>query len=122
VLAAIVWLVGAPGVEAGWCLVAFGVIGFCVYPLLMLLTVLAVDVTTPAAVGTAVGFLGLFGYLGKAAQAELLGRLSVVLGWSAAMGAVVLAVVAEALLLGSIWWKTERVPRPAAPETMGAPS
>jgi OPA family glycerol-3-phosphate transporter-like MFS transporter len=114
VLFAIGWLVAAPVLDAAGYLTAFAVVGFCVYPLLMLLTVLAVDVTTPAAVGTAVGFIGLFGYLGKAAQAELLGWLSLHFGWGAAMGAVVLAVLVEAVLLGVVWWRTERARRPEA--------
>jgi OPA family glycerol-3-phosphate transporter-like MFS transporter len=122
VAASIVWLIASPEVSAGGSLAAFAVVGFCVYPLLMLLTVLAADVTGPGAVGTAVGFIGLFGYLGKAAQAELLGRLSLSFGWNAAMSAVVGAVVVEAFLLGTLWWKTERLRSPAFAPPSGVAS
>ena len=111
IVGALLLLVEGPA-DAMWLgLAAFAVVGFCVYPLLMLFTVLGVDLTTPAAVGTAVGFIGLFGYVGKALQAELLGRLAQTEGWNAALGTVFAAVVLEALLLGLLWRRAEGYPR-----------
>ncbi len=46
------------------------VIGFFVYPPVMLLGVAGLDLTSKKAVGTAAGFIGLFGYIGRTVQAK----------------------------------------------------
>ncbi len=48
-------------------------IGFFVYPAVLLLVVSALDFTSKKAVGTAAGFLGLFGYLGRMVEGEGIG-------------------------------------------------
>jgi OPA family glycerol-3-phosphate transporter-like MFS transporter len=53
-----------------------GVVGFFVYPPVMLLGVAALDLTSKKAVGTAAGFVGLFGYLGRTAQAKGFGWMA----------------------------------------------
>jgi len=46
------------------------IVGLAVYPPVMLLGVSALDLTSKKAVGTAAGFVGLFGYIGRAAEAK----------------------------------------------------
>ena len=41
------------------------VIGCFVYPVINLITIAALDLVSKKAIGTAAGFIGLFGYLGK---------------------------------------------------------
>lgn len=49
------------------------VIGIFVYPVVNLVTMQALDVTSKKAIGTAAGFIGMFGYLGKAIQGVMFG-------------------------------------------------
>ena len=46
------------------------IIGLFIYPPVMLLGVAGIDLTSKKAVGTAAGFIGLFGYLGRSMQAK----------------------------------------------------
>ncbi|MEN7974116.1 MAG: MFS transporter, partial [Verrucomicrobiota bacterium] len=55
---------------------ALAVIGFFIYPPVMLLGVAALDLTSKKAVGTAAGFIGLFGYIGRTAQAKGFGWMA----------------------------------------------
>jgi OPA family glycerol-3-phosphate transporter-like MFS transporter len=59
----------------------------------------ALDFTSKKAVGTAAGFLGLFGYLGRTVEGEGIGALAQHYGWSVALHAVVVAVVLGIALL-----------------------
>ncbi|MBN1851125.1 MAG: MFS transporter [Pirellulales bacterium] len=43
-------------------------IGFFIYPVINLIVIAALDVASKKAIGTAAGFIGLFGYLGTAAE------------------------------------------------------
>jgi len=56
------------------------IIGFFIYPPVMLLGVSALDQTSKKAVGTAAGFVGLFGYIGRTVQAKGFGSLTNYLG------------------------------------------
>lgn len=56
-------------------MVLFAVIGFFVYPTVLLLVVSALDYTSKKAVGTAAGFIGLFGYLGRVAEGKGIGMM-----------------------------------------------
>ncbi|MBI5093651.1 MAG: MFS transporter [Candidatus Hydrogenedentes bacterium] len=47
-----------------------GLIGFFIYPVINLIVIMALDLTSKKAIGTAAGFIGLFGYLGRTAQAK----------------------------------------------------
>jgi len=81
------------------------VVGFFVYPPVMLLGVSALDLTSKKAVGAAAGFVGLFGYIGRTVQAKGFGwmvhNFSETLGSKAAwdlvlysiLGCTVLAIV-----------------------------
>jgi len=51
------------------------VVGFFIYPVLNLILILSLDLTSKKAVGTAAGFIGLFGYVGRMTQAQGFGLL-----------------------------------------------
>lgn len=86
-------------------LTMLGIIGFFVYPPVMLLGVAALDVTSKKAVGTAAGFVGLFGYIGRTVQAKGLGWLANTpgYGWSYVLYAIMLATLLGILFLGFTW-------------------
>lgn len=75
------------------------IIGFFVYPPVMLLGVSALDMTSKKAVGVAAGFVGLFGYLGRAAQGKGLGYLADTAGWDWVIISIIISTVAAILLL-----------------------
>jgi OPA family glycerol-3-phosphate transporter-like MFS transporter len=52
------------------------VVGFFIYPPVMLLGVAALDLTSKKAVGTAAGFVGLLGYIGRTIQAKGFGWMA----------------------------------------------
>ncbi|MDR3724507.1 MAG: MFS transporter [Terracidiphilus sp.] len=84
-------------------MVLFGAIGFFVYPAVLLLVVSALDYTSKKAVGTAAGFIGLFGYLGRVAEGKGIGVLVERYGWNTALAAVMVCVFAGILLLSLTW-------------------
>ncbi|MBI1932839.1 MAG: MFS transporter [Ignavibacteriales bacterium] len=51
-------------------LIMLSIVGFFIYPPVMLLGVAGLDLTSKKAVGTAAGFIGLFGYIGRTIQAK----------------------------------------------------
>ncbi len=51
-------------------LTMLSIVGFFIYPPVMLLGVAGLDLTSKKAVGTAAGFIGLFGYIGRTIQAK----------------------------------------------------
>ena len=73
-------------------------VGLFVYPPVMLLGVSALDLTSKKAVGTAAGFVGLFGYIGRSAQAKgfgyMLHHYGKTLGPAAAWRMVFIAILA----------------------------
>ena len=80
-----------------------GVIGFFVYPPVMLLGVSALDLTSKKAVGTAAGFIGLFGYLGSMAQAQGIGYLAQHYGWNSVFIAILGCTSAAMVILAFTW-------------------
>lgn len=46
------------------------IIGFFIYPVINLIVIAALDVVSKKAIGTAAGFIGLFGYIGRTFQAK----------------------------------------------------
>jgi OPA family glycerol-3-phosphate transporter-like MFS transporter len=83
--------------------VLFAVIGFFIYPPVMLLGVTALDFSSKKAVGTAAGFIGLFGYLGRTAEGEGIGFLAQHYSWTVALHAVVAATAMGIVLLAFTW-------------------
>ncbi|MGI8906364.1 MAG: MFS transporter [Candidatus Sumerlaeaceae bacterium] len=51
------------------------VISFFIYPVINLIVIMALDLTSKKAIGTAAGFIGLFGYLGRMTQASGIGGM-----------------------------------------------
>ncbi|HEX4415578.1 MAG TPA: MFS transporter [Lacipirellulaceae bacterium] len=87
-------------------------VGFFIYPVIGLITVAALDIVSKKAIGTAAGFIGLFGYLGKMALDKGFGWIvdsySQTIGLDAAWSIVLfttLASAAIATLLLAIMWK-----------------
>lgn len=50
-------------------------IGFFIYPVINLITIIALDLTSKKAIGTAAGFIGLLGYIGRTVQAKGFGEV-----------------------------------------------
>jgi len=88
-----------------------GVIGCFIYPVINLIVIAALDSVSKKAIGTAAGFIGLFGYVGKAVGSKAFGRIidtyEVSLGQQAAWSIVLYSILAcagiAALLLGLMW-------------------
>ena len=82
----------------------FGVIGFFVYTPVLFSGVISLDLTTKKAVGTASGFVGMFGYvIGRSIQNVGLGWIVKNYGWNQALWAVVVATAMGIVLLGFLW-------------------
>ena len=81
----------------------FAVIGFCVYTPVMFSGVMSLDLTSKKAVGTAAGFVGFFGYVGRVIQGKGLGYLAQHHGWNAALWAVVACALMAVVLLAFLW-------------------
>lgn len=87
------------------------IIGFCIYPVINLITIMALDLTSKKAIGTAAGFIGLFGYLGKMTQATGFGNLLHYLepeygkeaAWNAVFWLIIAATLIGVALLGLTW-------------------
>jgi len=84
-------------------MVLFGVIGFLVYVPVMFSGVMSLDLTSKKAVGTAAGFVGLFGYIGRVIQGKGMGWVAQHYGWNAALWFVVGCTVLGILLLSFLW-------------------
>ncbi|HBS03755.1 MAG TPA: MFS transporter [Leptospiraceae bacterium] len=81
----------------------FGVIGFFIYPPVMLLGVAGLDFTSKKAVGAAAGFIGLFGYAGRAVQGTGLGWIAENYGWHASLSAIAVCMMLAIILLSFTW-------------------
>jgi OPA family glycerol-3-phosphate transporter-like MFS transporter len=84
-------------------MVLFGIIGFFVYPPVMLLPVMGLDFSSKKAVGTTAGFIGLFGYLGRTAQGKGIGTVAEHYGWNAAIYGILASTFLGILLLSLTW-------------------
>jgi OPA family glycerol-3-phosphate transporter-like MFS transporter len=90
-------------------LTLFGIVGFFVYPPVMLLGVTGLDFTSKKAVGAAAGFIGLFGYLGRTVQGKALGWIAGNYGWKPALEGVLAAAFLSILILSFTWRLRPRV-------------
>src|SRR6185369_16540949 len=85
-------------------MVLFAVIGFFVYVPVMFSGVMSLDLTSKKAVGTAAGFVGMFGYVGgRFIQGKGLGWLAQHYGWNTALWSVVAATGMGTVLLAFLW-------------------
>ncbi len=80
-------------------LTLFGVIGFFIYPPVMLLGVTGLDFTSKKAVGTAAGFIGLFGYIGRTVQGKGLGWIAQHYSWDLALQTILASTLVGIVLL-----------------------
>lgn len=83
--------------------ILFGLIGLFIYPPVMLLGVAGMDFTSKKAVGTAAGFIGLFGSLGRTAQGKGLAILATEYSWDVALSAVLVSTLIAIVLLVFSW-------------------
>lgn len=95
----------------------FGIIGFFIYPPVMLLPVMGLDFTSKKAVGTTAGFIGLFGYLGRTVQGKMLGVLAERYGWNASFYAILASTFLGIVILA---WTWKLKPAAAAPRMPAA--
>ena len=84
-------------------LTLFGIVGFFIYPPVMLLPVMGLDFTSKKAIGTAAGFIGLFGYLGRTVQGKILGTLADRYGWNASFYAILASTFLGIAILSWTW-------------------
>jgi len=86
-------------------------IGFLIYPVINLIVIQALDLTSKKAIGTAAGFIGLFGYLGRTAQAQgfgwMLHYFKPIYGdhaaWTMVIAAILLCTAMGVVLLALTW-------------------
>jgi OPA family glycerol-3-phosphate transporter-like MFS transporter len=81
----------------------FAMVGFFVYTPVMFSGVMSLDLTTKKAVGTAAGFVGFFGYVGRVIQGKGLGWLAQHYGWDPALWAVLGCTAIGIVLLAFLW-------------------
>jgi len=98
-------------------LTLFAVVGFFIYPPVMLLGVTGLDYTSKKAVGTGAGFIGLFGYLGRTAQGKALGWIAERWGWDSALHWILGATLAGIVILSVTWKFSPRAAPARATET-----
>jgi MFS transporter, OPA family, glycerol-3-phosphate transporter len=65
--------------------------------------VMSLDLTSKKAVGTAAGFVGFFGYVGRVIQGKGLGWISQHYGWNAGLWFVLGATAIAMILLAFLW-------------------
>jgi MFS transporter, OPA family, glycerol-3-phosphate transporter len=105
----VIWL--TPAGHFGLDLTMLAIVGFFIYPVINLIVIQALDLTSKKAIGTAAGFIGLVGYLGKAAQAKgfgwMLKHLEPKYGsstsWSIVIATILLCTVLGVVLLAFTW-------------------
>jgi OPA family glycerol-3-phosphate transporter-like MFS transporter len=69
----------------------------------MLLGIMALDVTSKKAVGTANGLLSILGSLGRVAESKGIGALAQHLGWNAALYGILASVLVGIMLMAFMW-------------------
>jgi len=82
------------------------IIGFFIYPVINLIVIAALDVVSKKAIGTAAGFIGLFGYIGRTVQAKGFGwtieHFGDLYGVETAWNIVFYSILASAFIAGSL--------------------
>ena len=87
------------------------VIGCFIYPVINLITIAALDLTSKKAIGTAAGFIGMFGYIGRTVQAKGFGWMvdhfkevySLETAWLIVMYSILGCAVITIVLLALMW-------------------
>lgn len=84
-------------------MVLFGIIGFCVYVPVMFSGVISLDLTSKKAVGTAAGFVGLFGYIGRTIESKGIGWLAKHYNWDVTLWCILGCTLMAAIMLTFLW-------------------
>ena len=84
-------------------MVLFGIIGFCVYVPVMFSGVMSLDLTSKKAVGTAAGFVGFFGYVGRTIEGKGIGWLAKNYSWDVALWSILGCTLMGIILLSFLW-------------------
>ena len=87
------------------------VIGCFIYPVINLITIAALDLTSKKAIGTAAGFIGMFGYIGRTVQAKGFGWMvdyfegiySLHTAWLIVMYTILACAVVAIVMLATMW-------------------
>lgn len=87
------------------------IIGCFIYPVINLITIAALDLTSKKAIGCAAGFIGLFGYIGRTVQAKGFGAMvhhfkdvySLDTAWLIVMYSILGCAVITVALLAIMW-------------------
>lgn len=87
------------------------IIGFFIYPVINFIVIMALDLTSKKAIGTAAGFIGLFGYIGRTVQAQGFGSLlthlqethTKVEAWNIVLWSIVGCTVMAIVLMAFTW-------------------
>jgi OPA family glycerol-3-phosphate transporter-like MFS transporter len=111
IIGAFAALIFIPAGYLGVDMLMLGVVGLFIYPVINFIVIMALDLTSKKAIGTAAGFIGLFGYLGRTAQAQGFGRLldyaQAVYGketaWHMVLVCILVCTAVGALLLSLTW-------------------
>jgi OPA family glycerol-3-phosphate transporter-like MFS transporter len=86
-------------------------IGCFIYPVINLIVIAALDIASKKAIGTAAGFIGLFGYIGRMVQVKAFGRAvdhytathGEAYAWNVVLYTTLLSAAAAAVLLALMW-------------------
>lgn len=87
------------------------VIGLFIYPVINLIVIIALDLTGKKAIGTAAGLIGLFGYLGRTAQAKGFGWMLDYFGklwgpeqaWALVIATIIACTLVATVLMAFTW-------------------
>ena len=103
VLLAFIGVIYSPDNKLWLDMALFGIIGFFVYPAVMLLGICALDATSKKAIGTANGFISIFGSLGRMAESKGIGTLVEKYNWDVAIYAIAISTFLGIVLLAFTW-------------------
>jgi len=86
-------------------------VGLFIYPVINFIVIMALDLTGKKAIGTAAGFIGLFGYIGRTVYAKtsgwMLDSFTAVYGketaWNLVIAAILACALAAVVLLAFTW-------------------
>ena len=84
-------------------MVLLGIVGFLVYVPVMMLGVMSLDLTSKKAIGTAAGFVGFFGYIGRVVQGKGIGWIAHHYHWDYAIYAILASTAIGGVLLAFTW-------------------
>lgn len=87
------------------------IVGLFVYPVINLIVIIALDLTSKKAIGTAAGFIGMFGYAGRVLEGKGFGwfmdtytpTLGEALAWQIVIGSIIASGVISMALLAVTW-------------------